>query len=76
MDRARDFMQRNVIFLISKRLAASQLSSIFQFQFPYNSRGPKHFHLLYISDCTVEDRDPVYSAEPVLTLVFGVRCFS
>lgn len=26
--------------------------------------------------CAVEDRDPVYSAEPVPTLVFGARCFS
>lgn len=26
--------------------------------------------------CAVQDRDPVYSAEPVLTLVFGARCFS
>lgn len=26
--------------------------------------------------CAVEDRDPVYSVEPVPTLVFGARCFS
>lgn len=26
--------------------------------------------------CAVEDRDPVYSVEPVPILVFGARCFS